>query len=160
KACVPDDSPYTTGGIGLLGTRPSEVVMEECDTLLMVGTSFPYLHWYPKPGQTRAVQIDMDPTRLGLRYPIEIGMMGNAKATLAAMLPMLQRRDDRSFLEKAQRDMKEWRKLMHERESREETPVKPQVVARHVNELLAADAIVTTDSGTITTWAARHIDMK
>jgi thiamine pyrophosphate-dependent acetolactate synthase large subunit-like protein len=160
KACVPDDSPYTTGGIGLLGTRPSELAMEQCDTLLMVGTSFPYLKWYPKPGQARAVQIDMDPTRLGLRYPIEIGMAGDAKATLQALLPMLRRREDRSFLENAQKGMKEWWELMNTRATREDVPVKPQVVAKHVNDLLAPDAIVTTDSGTITTWAARHILMK
>jgi pyruvate dehydrogenase (quinone) len=160
KACVPDDSPYTTGGIGLLGTRPSELAMEECDTLLMVGTSFPYLKWYPKPGQARAVQIDMDPTRLGLRYPIEIGLAGDAKATLQVLLPMLRRREDRSFLEKAQKDMKEWWELMNTRATREDVPVKPQVVAKHVNDLLAPNAIVTTDSGTITTWAARHILMK
>jgi pyruvate dehydrogenase (quinone) len=160
KACVPDDSPYTTGGIGLLGTRPSELAMEQCDTLLMVGTSFPYLKWYPKPGQARAVQIDMDPTRLGLRHPIEIGMAGDAKATLQALLPMLRRREDRSFLENAQKGMKEWWELMNTRATREDVPVKPQVVAKHVNDLLAPDAIVTTDSGTITTWAARHILMK
>ncbi|HMB07701.1 MAG TPA: thiamine pyrophosphate-dependent enzyme [Isosphaeraceae bacterium] len=160
KACVPDDSPYTTGGIGLLGTRPSEIAMEGCDTLLMVGTSFPYLKWYPKPGKVRAVQIDMDPTRLGLRYPIEIGMAGDSKATLQALLPMLRRREDRSFLEEAQEGMKEWWELMNTRGTREDTPVKPQVVAKHVNDRLAPDAIVTTDSGTITTWAARHILMR
>jgi thiamine pyrophosphate-dependent acetolactate synthase large subunit-like protein len=160
KAAVPDDSPYTTGGIGLLGTRPSELALEECDTLLMVGTSFPYLKWYPKPGKARAVQIDVDPTRIGLRYPVEIGLAGDAKATLQVLLPLLQRRQDRSFLEMAQKAMKEWWELMRVRESREDVPVKPQVVARHVNDLRAPDAIVTTDSGTITTWAARHILMK
>ena len=91
KAVVPDDSPYTTGGIGLLGTLPSEKAMEECDTLLMVGTSFPYMKCFPKPGQAKAVQIDRDPTRLGLRYPIDIGLIGDAKATLQALLPLLQR---------------------------------------------------------------------
>lgn len=160
KATVPDDSPYTTGGIGLLGTRASELAMEECDTLLMVGTSFPYMKWYPKPGQARAVQIDRDPTRLGLRYPIEVGLTGDAKATLQALLPLLQRREDRSFLAKAQKWVNEWNELMRVRETRDDAPVKPQVVAGHVNDLLAPDAIVATDSGTITTWAARHIRMK
>jgi thiamine pyrophosphate-dependent acetolactate synthase large subunit-like protein len=160
KACVPDDSPYTTGGIGLLGTRPSELAMEECDTLFMVGTSFPYLKWYPRPGKVRAVQLDIDPRRLGLRYPIEIGMTGDARATLQALLPLLHRRDDRSFLAKAQERMKEWWELMRTRETRDEAPVKPQVVARHVNELLKPNAIVCTDSGTITTWSARHLHMK
>jgi len=160
KACVPDDSPYTTGGIGLLGTRPSEVAMEGCDSLLIVGSSFPYERWYPKPEQAKCVQIDFDPKRIGLRYTVDVGLAGDAKATLEALLPMLKPRADRSFLEQAQEGMKEWRELMVTRETRDDTPVKPQVVARHVNDLLEPNAIVTTDSGTITTWAARHIHMK
>jgi pyruvate dehydrogenase (quinone) len=160
KAAVPDDSPYTTGGIGLLGTRPSEVAMERCDSLLIVGTSFPYMKWYPKPGQARAVQIDIDPTRLGLRYPIEIGLTGDSKATLRELSPLIRRRDDRSFLEEAREGMKQWRELMNLRAHRDDTPLKPQVVAAAVNEFLEDNAIVTTDSGTVTTWAARHIQMK
>src|SRR5579883_929295 len=160
KACVPDDSPYTTGGIGLLGTRPSELAMEACDTLLIVGSSFPYERWYPKPGRARCVQIDCDPKRLGLRYTVDIGLAGDAKATLQALLPLLKPKSDRSFLERAQANMKEWRELMVQRETRDDSPVKPQVVARHVNDLLQPNAIVATDSGTITTWAARHIHMK
>ncbi len=160
KASVPDDSPYTTGGVGLLGTRPSEIAMEECDTLLMVGTSFPYLKWYPRPGKARAVQIDVDPRRIGLRYPVEMGLTGDARATLQALLPLLDRNDDRSFLEKAQKGMKEWWELMRTRETRDDVPIKPQVVAACVNDLLKPDAIVTTDSGTITTWAARHVHIK
>ncbi len=134
KAVVPDDSPFTTGGIGLLGTRPSELAMEECDGLVMVGTTFPYLKWYPKPDQARAVQIDVDPKRIGLRYPVEVGLVGDARATLQELLPLLQPKKDRSFLEKAQKGMKDWWELMRTRESRDDTPVKPQVVARHVNE--------------------------
>src|SRR5882724_2453337 len=97
KAVVPDDSPYTTGGIGLLGTLPSELAMEECDTLLMVGTSFPYMEYYPKPGKAKAVQIDLDPTRIGLRYPVDIGLTGDAKATLQILLPLIKQHSDRSF---------------------------------------------------------------
>jgi thiamine pyrophosphate-dependent acetolactate synthase large subunit-like protein len=160
KATVPDDSRFTTGGIGLLGTRPSEQAMEECEGLFLIGTSFPYLKWYPKPGRVKAVQLDMDPRRLGLRYPVEVGMVGDAKATLQELLPLLKPKKDRSFLETAQGRMKEWNELMRARETREDTPLKPQVVARHVNDLLRDDAIVTTDSGTITTWAARHIHMR
>jgi thiamine pyrophosphate-dependent acetolactate synthase large subunit-like protein len=160
KACVPDDSPYTTGGIGLLGTRPSELAMEECDTLFVVGASFPYLLWYPKPGQARAVQLDIDPTRIGLRYPVEVGLVGDARATLQALLPMLRPNANCSFLAKAQDGMKDWRELMRTRETRDESPAKPQVVARHVNDLLKDGAIVATDSGTITTWAARHLHMR
>ncbi len=160
KAVVPDDSPYTTGGLGLLGTLPSEMAMEECDTLLIAGSSFPYMQFLPEPDQARAVQIDSDPTRIGLRYPVDIGLTGDARATLQALLPMLHRRADRSFLETARERVKEWDELMRKREERDEMPLKPQVVARHVNDLLADDAIVTTDSGTITTWAARHIKIR
>jgi len=160
KAVIPDDSPFTTGGLGLLGTYPSEKAMEECDSLLMVGTNFPYMDYLPKPDQAKAVQIDADPTRIGLRYPIDVGLTGDAKATLSALLPMLERRPDRSFLEKAQERTKEWWELMRTREERTDTPLKPQVVARHVNDLLADNAIITTDSGTITTWAARHLKIR
>jgi pyruvate dehydrogenase (quinone) len=160
KAVVPDESPYTTGGIGLLGTLPSEKAMEECDTLLIAGSSFPYMQYLPEPGQARAVQIDRDATRIGLRYPVDVGLTGDARATLQALLPMLQRRKDRSFLETAQERMKEWWELLRSREERDDVPLKPQVIARHVNDLLADDAIVTTDSGTITTWAARHIKIR
>ena len=90
---MPDDSPYTTGGIGLLGTRPSQDAMEACDTLLMVGTSFPYIEFYPKPGQARGVQIDLDPTRIGLRYPVEVGLVGDSRAHAAALLPLLRAAD-------------------------------------------------------------------
>ncbi len=160
KASVPDDSPFTTGGVGLLGTRPSEVAMEDCDGLIMVGTTFPYLKWYPKPHQAKCVQIDIDPTRIGLRYTVDIGLVGDAKATLQQLLPLLHPKADRSFLEKAQSGMKEWMELMRNRESRDDTPVKPQVVAKHVNDLLKDGAIISTDSGTITTWAARHLHIR
>jgi len=160
KDVVPDDSPYCTGGLGLLGTLPSEKAMEECDSLLLVGTNYPYMNYLPEPGQAKAVQIDRDPTRLGIRYPIDIGLTGDAPATLKALLPLLKRRDDRSFLQKAQERMTDWNELMKDRESRPDVPLKPQVVAAAVNSHLKEGAIVTTDSGTITTWAARHIHMK
>ncbi len=160
KATVPDDSPYTTGGIGLLGTEPSEVAMEECDTLLMVGTSFPYLEFYPQHDRCRGVQIDRDPSRIGLRFPVEIGLCGDARSTLQVLMPHLVRRDDRSFLEKAQAGMKDWRETMHRRASRDDMPMKPQVVAETLSGLLADDAIVSADCGTVTAWAARHIQMK
>ena len=160
KAVVPDDSPYTTGGIGLLGTAPSEVAMEQCDTLLMVGTSFPYMEFYPKRERCRGVQIDRDASRIGLRLPVDVGLCGDARATLQALLPKIRRRDDRSFLETAQKGMKEWRELMRTRSDRSDVPLKPQLVASTLNEMLADDAIISTDSGTITTWAARHIDIR
>jgi len=160
KAAVPDDSPFTTGGIGLLGTEPSEIAMEEADTLLMVGTSFPYMEFYPKHDQCRGVQIERDAARIGLRFPVEAGLCGDAKATLQVLQPHINRREDRAFLEKAQTGMKEWRELMITRATRDDVPLKPQVVAAVLNGLLADDAIVSTDSGTITTWAARHIEIK
>jgi pyruvate dehydrogenase (quinone) len=157
KACVPDDSPYTTGGIGLLGTKPSEEAMEDCDTLLMVGTSFPYIEFYPKPGQARAVQIDRDPARIGLRYPVEVGLAGDAKETLEELLPLLQRKEKRKFLEKAQEGMRDWQKLMQSRGERRDKPMKPQVVAWELGKRINDGAIVSCDSGTIATWFARQI---
>jgi pyruvate dehydrogenase (quinone) len=157
KAAVPDDSPYTTGTIGLLGTKPSQEALESCDTLLMVGTSFPYIEFLPKPGQARAVQIDLDPARIGLRYPVEAGLVGDSRRTLQALLPLLSRNDDRHFLEQAQAGMHEWWQLMEERGTRTDTPMKPQVVAWELGKRLHDDAIVASDSGTIATWFARQI---
>ena len=160
KAAVPDDSPYTTGQVGLLGTRPSQEALEQCDTLLMVGTSFPYIEFYPKPGEARAVQIELDPSRLGLRYPVEVGLIGDSKRTLSELLPLLKRNDDRRFLEHAQRDMEGWWQLMEERGTRPDVPMKPQVVAWELGKRLRNDAIVCCDSGTIATWWARQIRAK
>jgi pyruvate dehydrogenase (quinone)/pyruvate oxidase len=157
KGAVPDDSPYTTGGIGLLGTRPSQEALEECDTILLVGTSFPYIEFLPKPGQAKGVQIDLDPARLGLRYPVEVGLVGDSRDTLAALLPFLDRQEDRGFLERAQAGMKKWWALMEEAGSRKDKPMKPQVVAWELGRRIADDAIVSSDSGTIATWFARQI---
>jgi pyruvate dehydrogenase (quinone) len=134
--------------------------MEECDTLLMVGTSFPYMEYYPKPGSAAAVQIDLDPTRIGLRYPVDVGLTGDAKATLQILLPLINRRSDRSFLEKAQTRMAEWRELINSRATRPGVPLKPQVVAKQLSDLLADDAVISTDTGTITTWAARYLQVR
>ena len=160
KACVPDDSPYTTGGIGLLGTKASQEAMEECDSILIVGSSFPYIEFMPKPGQARGVQIDLDPKRIGLRYPVDVGLVGDSHNTLRELIPLLKRREDRSFLEKAQNGMKEWNETMMERANRTDVPMKPQVVAHEIGKRLRNDAIVTCDSGTITTWWARQIPAK
>ncbi len=160
KAAVPDDSPYTTGTIGLLGTLPSQVAMEDCDTLLMVGTSFPYLEFMPKPGDAKGVQIELDPKRIGLRFPVEVGLVGDSRRVLRELLPKLKRQQNRSFLEKAQRGMEEWRKVMEDRFQRRELPMKPQVIAHELGKRLREDAIVSCDSGTIATWWARHIPVK
>ena len=160
KAAVPDDSSFTTGTAGLLGTRPSQEALESCDTLLMVGTSFPYIEFLPKPGQARGVQVELDPTRLGLRYPIEVGLVGDSQRTLQALIPMLRRHEDRGFLETAQQGMNEWWALMEERGTRPDVPMKPQVVAWELGKRLRDDAIVCADSGTIATWWARQIRVK
>ena len=157
KAVVPDESPYTTGSVGLLGTIPSQEAMESCDTLFMVGTSFPYIEFYPKPGQARAVQLDLDPDRIGLRYPVEVGLVGDGLRTLRALAPLLRRNENRSFLETAQKGMQAWWKLIEERGTRDDKPMKPQVVAWQLNDVLRDDAIVCGDSGTIATWFARQI---
>ncbi|OUL19335.1 thiamine pyrophosphate-dependent enzyme [Nostoc sp. 106C] len=160
KAAVPDFSSYTTGGIGLTGTKPSQEAMEDCDTLLMVGTSFPYMEFLPKPGQARGVQIDIDPLRIGLRYPVEVGLVGDCRRTLQELLPLLQFKQDRRFLEKTQSGMKDWWKLMEQRSTRQDKPMKPQVVAWELGKRLSDTAIVSADSGTNTTWWARQIPAK
>ena len=157
KAAVPDDSPYTTGGIGLLGTKPSQEAIESCDTLLIVGSSFPYIEYMPKPGQARAVQIDINPARIGLRYPVEVGLVGDSRTVLDELGPLLRKREDRSFLEKAQKGMKQWWEVIETRAGRMDKPMKPQVVAWELGKRLRDDAIVSCDSGTITTWFAREI---
>src|SRR5437763_1564881 len=157
KGCVPDDNPYTTGGIGLLGTRPSQEAIEECDTVFLVGTSFPYLEFLPKKGQARGVQLDIDPTRIGLRYPIEAGLAGDCRRTLQKLLPLLQRKENRRFLETAQKGMGKWWQIMEEQATRMDKPMKPQVVAWELGKRLREDAIVSCDSGTISTWFARQI---
>ena len=160
KDCVPDDSPYTTGPIALVGSRPSEEALEQCDALLIVGSTMPYIEFYPAPGQVACVQIDDRPERIGLRHPVDVPLAGDARATLAALLPLLSGNKDRSFLDQAQRGMREWWELMDERGASTDLPMKPQVAARAVNDALAPDAIVCGDSGTVTTWAARQIKVR
>src|SRR5947209_12258121 len=157
KAAVPDDSPYTTGGIGLLGTRPSQEAIESCDTVLIVGSGFPYIEFMPKPDQAKGVQIDLDPQQIGLRFPVDVGLIGDSKRALQILMPLLKRKQDRSFLKKAQEGAKEWWKIMEERASRRDKPMKPQLVAWELGKRLSSNAIVSCDSGTITTWFARHI---
>ena len=155
KDVIPDDSPFTTGGTGVVGTRPSLDVLENCDALLIVGSSFPYIEFLPKPGQAVGIQIDDKPERIGLRYPVEIGLVGDAQATLRELLMYLPRNEDRSFLKRAQAGMAEWWKLMEERGTRTEKPMKPQVVSWNLSQTLADDAIILGDSGTVTTHIAR-----
>ncbi|MDQ2900039.1 MAG: thiamine pyrophosphate-binding protein [Acidobacteriota bacterium] len=160
KAVVPDNSPYTTGGVGLLGTAPSVDALQDCDTLITCGSGFPYMEFYPKPGKAKTVQIDIDPTRIGLRHPADVGLIGDCRSVLKALLPLIEKKSDQSFLEKAQKRMASWNKLMEERGTRTDMPMKPQVVTYNLNKLLSGDAIVSSDSGTIATWTARYIEIR
>jgi pyruvate dehydrogenase (quinone)/pyruvate oxidase len=160
KATVPDDSPYTTGGIGLLGTRPSEELMEEIDTLFMVGTNFPYTKHLPAPGKVRVAQIEADPARAGGRIATDVPVVGDAKQALQGLLPLLKQRTDTSFLEKYQKAMEKWRHKMTALEDAGRDPIAPQYLVSVLDELATDDAILTCDSGTIATWAARHWDIR
>ena len=160
KAVIPDDCPYTTGGIGLLGTKPSQEAFEECDTLLIAGSSFPYIEYYPKPEKVRAIQIDIDPTRIGLRYPVELGIVADCRSSLEQLLPRLKQNKNRDFLKAAQKGMKKWEELMRVQSGRQDKPMKPQVVAYELGKRLDDDAIVSSDSGTVATWFARQIPVK
>jgi pyruvate dehydrogenase (quinone)/pyruvate oxidase len=155
KDCLADDSPYVTGGIGVIGTRPSQEAMEQCDGLLIVGSTMPYIEFYPSPGQARCVQIDDRAERIGLRYPADVGLVGDAKVTLEALIPLLARNDKRAFLEQAQHGTRQWWELMEQRGTAPDIPMKPQVVAWHLAKALADDAIVCGDSGQVTTWVTQ-----
>ena len=160
KGILADDHPHLVGPPGLLGTRPAQDAMEGCDTLLIVGSGFPYLEYYPRPGQARVVQIDAHPGRIGLRVPVEIGLVGDAGAVLHALLPRLEHHADRQFLDQAEAGMMEWREELENQATRGDTPMKPQLVLRELDRVLPDDAIVTVDNGATTTWAARYLRMR
>ncbi|HEY1647859.1 MAG TPA: thiamine pyrophosphate-dependent enzyme [Terracidiphilus sp.] len=156
KAAVPDDSAYTTGGIGLLGTEPSQDAIEGCDTLFIVGSSFPYIEFLPAPGSVKCVQIEINPQRVSLRHPANVALVADAKTTLRALIPMLKQHDA-GFLKKAQRAKAEWEKKMEAHGTQPAKPMRPQVVGWELGKRIPANAIVTSDSGTITTWWARYV---
>lgn len=160
KAVIPDDDKHCIGGIGLLGTEPATDAMNECDTLLMIGTSFPYIDYLPKPGQARGIQIDIRHEKIGLRFPVEIGLVGDSKLTLSALLPLLHQRHDMPFLKSKQEAMKNWDGLLKERSTRTDKPIKPQVIAAAVSKELEENAIISVDSGTNTAWAAQYIQLR
>jgi len=168
KAVVPDDHPYTLGGIGFLGTEPSSDAMAESDTLFMIGTSFPYIEYLPRPGQAVGIQIDIKPEKIGLRYPVKIGLIGDSKQVLSQLIPLLRDRrttnidNDPSleFLKSKQQAMKKWNEILTEQSNRVDEPVKPQVVAAALSEELDDDAIISVDSGVNTCWAARFLKIK
>ena len=160
KAVVPDDLPYCTGTIGIIGTEASKAMMEQCDTLLMVGSSFPYAEFLPQEGQARAVQIDIDATMLSLRYPMEVNLAGDAGATLRALTPLLRQKPDRSWRQQIESTVREsWRKL-DERAMLPADPVNPQRAFKELSPRLPKDVILTGDSGSVSAWYALHLRME
>jgi pyruvate dehydrogenase (quinone) len=160
KYVVPDDLPYVTGTLGLLGTRPSADMMNECDTLLMVGTCYPYSEFLPKEGQARGVQIDIDARNVGLRFPTEVNLIGDSHETLAALLPMLKPRTDGSWRDKIAKNLKDWYADEEARCHVKGTQINPQLVFWELNERLPDETILTGDAGTATNWFARNIHMR
>jgi pyruvate dehydrogenase (quinone) len=160
KGVVPDHHPVVMGGVGYLGTRPSQQALAECDTLLIVGSGFPYIEYYPKPGQARAIQIDIDPARISLRYSIEAPIVGDARLSLQALIEKLRPREDRTFLQRIQRAKEAWLLSLEEGAEREGQPLKPQRVVRDLNLRLADDAVIVTDCGHNTGLAAQYIMMR
>jgi pyruvate dehydrogenase (quinone) len=157
KAAVPDDVPFCTGSIGLLGTKASWDLMQGCDTLVMIGSGFPYAEFLPPVGQARGVQIDIDAGMLGLRYPMEVNLLGDARATLAALLPLLQQKMDRSWRERIEQDVAVSWEQARNMAMAEADPINPQSVAHELSQRLPENAVVTADSGTTTVWYARNL---
>jgi pyruvate dehydrogenase (quinone) len=160
KDALPDDLPFVTGAIGLLGTKPSSDLMTNCDTLLMIGTGFPWAEFLPKDGAVRAVQIDVDPAMLGLRYPVDVNLHGDAAETLRALLPHLRRNEDRSWREGIEQGVAKWWQTLEERAMASANPVNPQRVVWEMSPRLPANAIVTSDSGSCVNWYARDYRVK
>ncbi|MFU8804096.1 MAG: thiamine pyrophosphate-dependent enzyme [Bradymonadaceae bacterium] len=160
KDVLSDLHPQVTGTLGLLGTKPSQEAMEDCDTLVMIGTSFPYIEFLPRPGQARCVQIDLDPQRIGLRCPVDVALVGDARSTLQALLPLVEEKPDKAFGLAIGQKTVAWWKDMEERGTSRDMPMKPQVVAWEMGRRLADDAIVCCDAGTVATWYARQMPVR
>ncbi|MCW3067333.1 MAG: thiamine pyrophosphate-requiring protein [Solirubrobacterales bacterium] len=160
KAALPDDLPWVTGSIGLLGTKPSWDMMQDADTLLMIGSSFPYSEFLPEEGQARGVQIDIDGRMLGIRYPMEVGLVGDSAETLRALIPLLHRKEDRSWRERIEQEVAEWWRLMEERARLSADPINPQLVFWELSERLPDRAILTSDSGSAANWYARDVKIR
>ncbi len=160
KAAVPDDLPFVTGSIGLLGTRPSWEMMQGCDTLLMVGSSFPYSEFLPEEGKARGVQIDLDGRMVGIRYPMEANLIGDSKLTLRALLPLLERKTDRSWLDKIENGVQAWWKLIEQRANEPAEPINPQLIFYELSKRLPDGAILTSDSGSAANWYARDVKLR
>ncbi|MEX6689789.1 thiamine pyrophosphate-binding protein [Danxiaibacter flavus] len=159
KAVLPDDSPYTTGGTGRLGTWPSQQLMKECDTLFIIGSTMPHLEYYPDPEKAKAVQIDRNPQKLGMRFPIDAGVSGDVRATLQALIPRLKDNSEKNFLKKAQQLMAEWKQCINKMEMQKTSPVKPPFLVAEVSKLLKEDALISIDTGAHTVFTARHLQI-
>jgi len=160
KAALPDDLPFVTGSIGLLGTKPSDHMMQNCDTLLMVGTSFPYSEWLPKEGQARGVEINIDGRLVGMRYPMDVLLVGDAKETLAALIPKLQRKEDRSWREEIEHEVARWWEILDDRSHLSANPINPELLFHELSPRLPDNCIITADSGSATNWWARHLKIR
>ncbi len=160
KAALPDDLPWVTGSIGLLGTRPSWDLMTECDTFLMIGSGFPYSEFLPKEGSARGVQIDIEPEMLSLRYPMEVNLCGDSKATLKALMPMIEEKKDRSWRQQIEKSVAEWWKVLESRAMTSANPVNPQRVVWELSPRVPERAIITSDSGSCANWYARDLKIR
>ncbi len=160
KAALPDEFPFVTGSIGLLGTKPSWDMMQNCDTLFMIGTSFPYSEFLPKEGQARCVQIDIDQRMLSLRYPADVCLAGDSGETLKALIPLLKQKEDRSWRNKIEKDVAEWWKVLESRAMNEANPLNPQRVFWDLSPRLPDNCILTSDSGSAANWFARDLKLR
>ena len=160
KAAIPDDVPFCTGPIGLLGSKPSWDLMTECDTLLIVGSSFPYSEFLPKEGQARGVQIDIDPKMLSIRYPTEVNLVGDSAETLRALIPLLKRKEDRSWQKKIENEMANWWKTLEARAMNDANPINPQRVFWELSPRLPDNCILSSDSGSAANWFARDLNVR
>jgi pyruvate dehydrogenase (quinone) len=160
RAVLPDDLPFVTGPVGLLGSRASYDLMTGCDTLLMIGSNFPYSEWLPKEGQARGIQIDLDGGMIGLRYPMDVMLVGDAKETLRALIPRLRRKEDRSWREQVEESVRDWWSLLEQRALLDSQPMNPQRVLWELSSRLPDGAIVTADSGSSTNWWARFLRLR
>ncbi|GAA1564522.1 thiamine pyrophosphate-requiring protein [Kribbella hippodromi] len=160
KDVLPDELPWVTGSIGLLGTRPSYELMMDCDTLLVVGSNFPYSQFLPKFGSARAIQIDLDPTMIGMRYPFEVNLVGDAARTLQALIPLVHRKTDRSWRSGIEQNVERWWEVMERRAKTSADPINPELVFHELSPRLPENAILASDSGSAANWYARHIRIR
>jgi pyruvate dehydrogenase (quinone) len=160
KDALPDDLPFVTGGIGLLGTKPSDEMVMNCDCLFMIGSSFPYTEWLPEPGQAKGVQIDIDARLVGIRYPMDVSLVGDSKDTLRQLIPHLRRKEDRSWREHIEQEIERWWEILAKRAMDDADPLNPLRVFHELSPRLPDDVIVTADSGSATNWWARHLKLR